>query len=50
MCHWSYIIDHLVYDLYDIIYEEVLIIDPETSITREEYDNFIDSTSSLTED
>ena len=33
-------IDHLVYHLYNLTYDEVLIIDPETPITREEYDNF----------
>ncbi len=33
-------IDQLVYHLYNLTYDEVLIIDPETSITREEYDNF----------
>jgi len=31
-------IDHLVYKLYDLTYDEVLIVDPETSITKEEYD------------
>jgi len=31
-------IDHLVYKLYDLTYDEVLIVDPETSISREEYD------------
>ena len=33
-------IDHLVYHLYDLTYDEVLIIDPETPITREEFENF----------
>lgn len=33
-------IDHIIYHLYDLTYDEVLIIDPETPITREEYDNF----------
>lgn len=33
-------IDQLVYKLYNLTYEEVLIIDPETPIIREEYDNF----------
>ena len=33
-------IDHLIYHLYDLTYDEVLIIDPETPITREEYENF----------
>lgn len=31
-------IDHLVYKLYDLTYDEVLIVDPATSIKREEYD------------
>ncbi len=31
-------IDHLVYKLYGLTYDEVLIIDPETPITREEYE------------
>jgi hypothetical protein len=30
-------IDHLVYKLYELTYDEVLIVDPETSISREEY-------------
>lgn len=34
-------IDHLVYHLYNLTYDEVLIIDPETPITREQYDNII---------
>ena len=33
-------IDHIVYHLYELTYDEVLIIDPETPITRGEYDNF----------
>ena len=33
-------LDLLVYHLYNLDYEEVLIIDPETSITREEYEKF----------
>ena len=32
-------IDFLVYQLYGLTYDEVLIIDPETPITREEYGN-----------
>ena len=32
-------IDLLVYHLYDMTYDEVLIVDPETPITREEYNN-----------
>lgn len=31
-------VDILVYHLYDLTYDEVLIIDPETTITREEYE------------
>lgn len=30
-------IDMIVYHLYNLSYEEVLIIDPETTITEEEY-------------
>lgn len=33
-------IDLHVYHLYELTYDEVLIIDPETSITREEYENY----------
>lgn len=33
-------IDHIVYHLYELTYDEVRVIDPETPITREEYDNF----------
>ncbi|MCQ2126835.1 MAG: Eco57I restriction-modification methylase domain-containing protein [Bacteroidaceae bacterium] len=33
-------IDNIVYHLYSLTYDEVLVIDPETPITREEYDNF----------
>lgn len=33
-------IDHIVYHLYELTYDEVLIVDPETPITREEYENF----------
>ena len=32
-------IDLLVYQLYGLSYDEVLIVDPETSITKEEYEN-----------
>lgn len=31
-------VDKLVYKLYDLTYDEVLIVDPETPITREEYE------------
>ena len=34
-------IDCLVYHLYGLTYEEVLIVDPETPITREEYESTI---------
>lgn len=33
------IIDILVYHLYNLSYEEVLIVDPETTITKEEYES-----------
>ena len=33
-------IDHIVYHLYDLSYDEVLVVDPETPITREEYESF----------
>ena len=32
------VIDHLVYHLYGLTYDEVLIVDPETPFTREEYE------------
>ena len=32
-------IDILVYRLYGLIYDEVLIVDPDTPITEEEYNN-----------
>lgn len=32
-------LDLAVYKLYDLTYDEILIIDPETLITREEYEN-----------
>ena len=31
-------IDILVYHLYQLTYDEVLIVDPETPLTKEEYD------------
>lgn len=34
-------IDRLVYKLYELTYDEVLIVDPHTSIKREEYENKI---------
>ena len=36
---WEDEIDGLVYNLYGLSYEEVLIVDPETPITKEEYEN-----------
>ena len=33
-------IDHLVYQLYGLSYDEVLIVDPDTPITREEYERY----------
>lgn len=33
-------IDHIVYHLYELTYDEVLIVDPETPITRKEYETF----------
>ena len=33
-------IDRLVYHLYGLTYDEVLIVDPETPIKREEYENY----------
>ena len=35
---WASKIDLLVYHLYGLTYDEVLIVDPETPITREEYE------------
>ena len=34
------LIDLIIYHVYGLTYDEVLIIDPNTSITREEYDNY----------
>ena len=36
-------IDKLVYQLYQLTYEDVLIIDPEPYFTREEYENEMNS-------
>lgn len=39
----SYLTDNLnkyIYIIYGLTYDEVMIVDPETSICREEYDNF----------
>lgn len=33
-------IDLIVYHLYELSFDEILIIDPDTSITREEYENY----------
>ena len=33
-------IDHIVYHLYGLTYDDVLVIDPETTITREAFDKF----------
>ena len=33
-------IDYIVFHLYNLTYDEVLVIDPETPITREEYNDF----------
>lgn len=35
---WEEEIDFLVYKLYGLSYDEVLVVDPETGITREEYE------------
>lgn len=32
-----YVVDKIVYQLYDLTYDEVLIVDPQTPITREQY-------------
>lgn len=34
-------IDLLIYHLYNLTYDEVLIVDPQTSITREQYESQI---------
>ena len=36
---WEEEIDFIVYKLYGLNYDEVLVVDPETPITKEEYDN-----------
>ena len=33
-------VDILVYNLYGLTYDEVLIVDPETQISRNEYESF----------
>lgn len=40
MLTYSNQIDHIVYHLYELTYDEVLVVDPETPITCEEYENF----------
>ena len=37
---WENQIDKLVYHLYGLSYDEVLIVDPDTPITREEYERY----------
>ena len=37
---WENHIDKLVYRLYGLSYDEVLIVDPDTPITREEYERY----------
>lgn len=37
---WEKEIDILVYHLYNLTYDEVLVVDPENIISREEYDSF----------
>ena len=37
---WENQIDKLVYRLYGLSYDEVLIVDPDTPITREEYEQY----------
>ena len=34
-----YVVDKIVYQLYDLTYDEVLIVDPQTPITREQYES-----------
>lgn len=41
-CNEEKTIDLLVYHLYGLTYDEVLIVDPDTPITREEYENNVD--------
>ena len=36
---WEAEIDFLVYKLYGLSYDEVLVVDPGTGITREEYES-----------
>lgn len=40
ICYFQNEIDYIVYHLYRLTYDEVLIIDPETPITRKKYDNY----------
>lgn len=34
-------IDNIVYHIYEFTYDEILIVDPETPITKEEYDYYV---------
>src|SRR5690606_1894597 len=38
-------IDLMVYKLYELTYDEILVVDPESTISREEYEGFTLSTS-----
>lgn len=40
ICVYQCEIDHIVYHLYGLSYDEVLIVDPKTPITREDYENY----------
>lgn len=40
ICYFQNEIDYIVYHLYRLTYDEVLIIDPETPITRKKYDSY----------
>ena len=33
-------LDLMIYNLYDLNYKEVLLIDPEFNLTKEEYENY----------
>lgn len=34
-------IDNIVYHIYELTYDEILIVDPETPITKEEYGGYV---------
>ena len=36
----EFLIDNIVYHLYDLTYDEVLIVDPQPQLSREEYESF----------